>query len=184
MARGSSHLAVGVVFALAGAGSLCAGLLHASWLPGSFLTLTGASLASIVGFVLLLGGLLMALFAFQRPEEVAAVVPAEVAFASRMVATTAVLPVPVPAARARPTRPAAAAPPMPAHVAAPADPRRAHVAGIDGQIRELTRRINKAGVMLATGQISQQGYASYVDDLKRQRGALEAKRVELEMRGI
>ncbi|MEA3201679.1 MAG: hypothetical protein QOE90_3107 [Thermoplasmata archaeon] len=197
MSPGSSHLAVGSLFVLAGAGSLVAGLVHASWLPASFLTLTGSSLACIVGFVLLLGGLLMTLFAFQRHEPPADVVPAEVAFASRMVVADphAAEPVPTPAPRPR-AAPARAPAPAPARASAPRRPPAGATAaaasaapapavaptpGLDEQIRELTRRISKAGVMLATGQISQQGYASYVDDLKRQRGALEAKRVEQQM---
>ncbi|GEM_PF-4360578 len=180
MARGSSHLVVGAAFALAGTASLCAGLLHAPWLPSSFLTLTGASLASIVGFVLLLGGLLMALFHFQTPEETIQVVPAEIAFATRMTTPTPSAlhsPAPIPAApRLRPS-------PVEVRAAPPAAPRDSRISGIDEEIRELTRRINKAGVMLATGQISKQGYASFVDELKQQRGALEAKRVQLEMGG-
>src|SRR5581483_340639 len=68
MPRRTAHLPVGIVFVLVGAGCLTAGLLHAAWLPESFLTLTGFSLADITGFVLLLGGLLIATFAFQRVE--------------------------------------------------------------------------------------------------------------------
>lgn len=180
MSSGSSHLTVGIAFALGGAASLVAGLLHASWLPDSFLTLTGYSLADIAGFVLLLGGMLIALFAFQRREEPVAVVPAEVAFATRMRAPPPVLPLPSPAPSPR-TAPKSA-PLAPAPAPAAAAPRDAKLQGIDGEIRELTRKINKAGVMLATGQISQQGYASYVEELKKQRGELEAKRVEIEMR--
>jgi hypothetical protein len=53
---------------------------------------------------------------------------------------------------------------------------------LDAQIRELTRKINRAGVMLATGKLSEKGYTKYVDDLKRQRGILEADRVHREWR--
>ena len=192
MPRRTAHLPVGIVFVLVGAGCLTAGLLHAAWLPESFLTLTGFSLADITGFVLLLGGLLIATFAFQRVEPPADVVPAEVAFSSRM-RVAGVPELPVPNLAAPPVRPMAAAAPSaaaPTPAAAPA-PRAARVpvsrdgrlAGIDEEIKELTRKISKAGVMLATGQISQQGYASFVDELKKERGRLEAQRVSLEMKG-
>jgi hypothetical protein len=181
MSSGSSHLSVGISFALAGASSLMAGLLQASWLPRKFLTLTGSSLATICGFVLLLGGFLIALFAFQRREEAPDVVPAEVAFASRMTMTGPVVsiasaPHVASASMGIATRHRASAP-------APPPARDERLAPLDTEIRELTRKISKAGVMLATGQISKQGYVSFVDELKRQRGTLEAKRVEMEMLG-
>jgi hypothetical protein len=157
---------VGIAFALAGAASLTTGLLHVP-LP-SILSLSGASFAVICGFVLLLGGLLIALFAFQRREHEVDVVPAEVAFASRMASTTPVLALATQARHVTPPR-------------APPAPRDARIAPLDAEIRELTRKISKAGVMLATGQISKQGYVSFVDDLKKQRGELEARRVNMEM---
>lgn len=56
------------------------------------------------------------------------------------------------------------------------------VLSIDSKIREVTREINKAGVMLATGKLSRDGYSQYVDDLKKQRGDLEAAKIDLEMK--
>lgn len=71
--------------------------------------------------------------------------------------------------------------PVPAGVAPGAgEPERVR---LDERIRELTRRINRAGVLLATGQLSHEGYARYVEDLKRERGELEASRVQRELAG-
>lgn len=53
---------------------------------------------------------------------------------------------------------------------------------LDLQIRELSLKINKATVMLGTGQLSQEGYRRYTDEVKSEKADLEAKRVRLEMR--
>lgn len=60
-------------------------------------------------------------------------------------------------------------------------PLRPDLAKLDVEIRDLTKKISKAGVLLATGQLSQQGYLAYVDDLKRTRGSLEAQRIRAEL---
>ena len=164
MARLSlGHVLTGAAFGTAGAGALLAGLARAPALPASVLFVDGATFATVVGGVLLAGAALLLVFSVKRDEEPAPSVPAHVAFASKPHAQ-----------RIEP----------PEHVA----PRRAapavapELAKLDLQIKEVTREINKAGVMLATGKLSREGYSHYVEDLKRQRGDLEAARLSLEMK--
>lgn len=52
---------------------------------------------------------------------------------------------------------------------------------LDVQIRDVTRKINKATVMLGTGKLSDEGFKRYVEDLKSERANLEAARVKIEM---
>lgn len=99
------------------------------------------------------------------PEPVPSV-PAHVAFSAP--AKRAAIPAPAPPAGPR----AAAAAPV------ALDPR---LASIDDEVRELSRQISRAGVMLATGRISQEGYRQYVEELKNRKGRLEASRVTIEL---
>lgn len=148
--------------------ALSVGLARASFVP-DVASLPGWSVATISGFVLVLGGIMVAIFSFRTVHEPAPMRSATDAFNSR---TAQPLPEPLPPPRrAEPVVPAAPR---------ALDARQTALARLDEEIRELTRRINKAGVMLATGQLSDEGYAQYVEELKRQRGALEASRVKLE----
>lgn len=116
--------------------------------------------------VLLVLGLAIALTGRRAPQPEASI-PAHIAFAMRT--PQELRPAP------RGARPAMARPEA-------TDPHSIALQDIDDEVRDLTRRINKAGVMLATGKLSGDAYTKYVDELKRQRGSLEADRVHLELR--
>lgn len=182
--RTKGHAAVGGVTAALGVCAALLGVVRPAWALGTFLATPVWALLLTVGFVLLLAGGCTIVFSFRPLPAEADVVPAHVAFNSRMNAPSIVpsgfaSPAPMMAngerASSRLDLPAA---PTQKRVA----PGRTDLADIDVQIRELTRQIGKAGVMLATGQLSQQGYLAYVDDLKRRRGNLEAARVKAELR--
>lgn len=168
-----------------GVAAVGAGVLRPAFLQGG---LAGTPLWALVlaggGVLSLIGGITLVI-ALRRTDEPEPEVPAHVAFNSRMTIPDEFAPPARPAAGASPAGAAAASG---ARLPAPAPvqqrrvpPPRADIAKIDIEIRELTKKINKAGVMLATGQLSQQGYLAYVEDLKRQRGALEAQRVRAEL---
>ena len=157
------HVVSAAVLGTAGVGLLLAGSMGASALPASVWNVDGGAFAGVVGGVLLAGAGLLLLFSVKRDPEPAPSVPAHVAFTSRPIHRPLEAPEPVPHAR-------------PARVVAP------ELADLDRKIREVTREINKAGVMLATGKLSREGYAQYVDDLKRQRGDLEAAKLGSELR--
>lgn len=167
MRRSSGHAAVGTVSLVLGLGLLGLGLARPPFAEGMVLMSPVWSLLAVGGLVLLLSGALVLVFTFRPQPEPPATVPAYVAFSQKMPKPQLVPPPP-----ARPPRPARAATVL-----------SADAAGIDAEIRELTRKINKAGVLLATGQLSQQGYLAYVEDLKRTRGRLEAERVGVELGG-
>lgn len=183
--RAFGSVAGGCLVALVGAGMLTLGLVGQDAL-GAVAGLSGAAWAVLGGVVLLLTGLLLALFAFRPQEEPLDMMPAHLAFSTRMVVAPSALepalapvPAPAPGPRAAPQAPARAAyaqAPLP-RPSAPMPP------GLDEEIRELTRQISRAGVLLATGQLSDQGYAQYVGDLKRRRAELEARRVRAELGG-
>lgn len=161
-------MAGGLAITGCGAFALSLGLLHSPLIPSMILGAPGPGVVSVSGFAFLFAGLVVCFISFRSTPEPVSIVPANVAFNSRAPRPNnspekVVLPAMRPRARAR--EPGA----------------EAAVNRLDDQIRELTRRINKAGVMLATGQISHQGYASYVEELKKQRGELEAKRVRIEL---
>lgn len=187
--RSNGHIVVGGACAALGAALLASGASAPGFLRREFLDTPMPLLALTAGLVLTLAGVLILIFSFRRPEELAPTVPAHVAFNSRMtipdiIPTRSPKPAAASAARAAaPMAPSSArlpAPePTPQRRVAPVKDDMAHV---DTEIRELTRKINKAGVMLATGQLSQQGYLAYVEDLKRQRGKLEVVRVRHELR--
>lgn len=182
MPSGSSgHVAVGGFSATLGTTFLVAGVMRPAFLEGDLLDTPYWSLALTCGAVLTISGLLIMLFMIQKKVEPAPAVPAHVAFATRMSVPPLVPPLPAPAPRPQP----ASVPRLPTP-AAPKEQRlapvRADIVSLDAQIRELTRQINKAGVMLATGQLSQGGYLAYVEDLKKQRGSLEAQRVRAELK--
>lgn len=158
------HLAVGGVLAALGASALSAGTLAPGLLPSLVLGMPGATLALVVGGVLVVGGLIIMALAYRRVEPELDIVPAHVAFSAKSHAREEEVPLPA----RRPARTQSAVPP--------------EIASLDAQIREITREINKAGVMLATGKLSRDGYAQYVDDLKRQRGDLEAARIDIELK--
>lgn len=149
-----------------------------------------ARVGSVGPFLAIAGGLLLCVFGVilvlmpGRVEGPAPSVPAHVAFnqkaAVRPLSESLLPPRPVPAAASAtapalpPHKPLAPVPPTPRN-------REPSLAQLDDEIQELTRKINKAGVMLATGQLSTQGYQHYVGDLKKQRGKLEATRVKAEL---
>lgn len=183
--RSSGHLAVGSCSTLLGAAAIVAGVMKPGALAGSLAGTTPIWALFITGgCVLTLAGVLVILFTFRGEPEEPAVVPAHVAFHSRMsiepVVPGSLLARPAPAAISPPPRRLPA--PQPTTQGRVAPPVREDLAAIDGQIRELTRQISKAGVMLATGQLSQGGYLEYVEDIKRQRGKLEAQRIRAELR--
>lgn len=179
--RKVSNLTAGLVLATLGGVSLTLGLVRVPFLATSVGGLPAYGLASLAGVVFLLSGTLFMVFSVRTPEVEAEILPAHVAFMSRSNAAVqeelrqlAATPKPKPT-----TTPAAAA------VAAKpvqVDPEQVAMDRLNREIRELTRAINKAGVMLATGQLSDGGYAQYVEELKKQRGTLEADRLRIELR--
>lgn len=195
--RLKGHATLGVVSTALGIGAIGAGLMRVGPLASAFVGTPAWALAVTAGSVLLLAGGFALLFSFRPAPEEPDIVPAHVAFNSRMNAPSVVpMTTPRPATAAAPrARPAPAShdeeedAPGSARLPTPKPqaksrvaPIKEDIANIDGQIRDLTRRINKAGVMLATGQLSQQGYLAYVEDLKAQRAKLEAQRVRAELR--
>lgn len=177
--RSSGHFALGGASAGLGVVGLALGLLKPAWLSSTLAGTPFWALFVTGGFVLLLVGGCIVLFTARGAVHPEPPVPAHVAFAQKMSVRDIEPPTPLP-------RPAAAIsdgrlppPPTGGHGRVPA--RSDDLVHIDTKIRELTRQINKAGVMLATGQLSQQGYLAYVEDLKRQRGTLEAQRVRAEL---
>lgn len=157
---------MGTLMALAGGVSLLAGLLHAPVFPQSVAGMPGWTAATLAGFLLGLTGVLLAIFSIPRHEPPAPAVPAHVAFTQKK--SRAPLPM---LDRVTPTSPMR----QPARTDA-------SLVNIEAEIRDITRRINRAGVMLATGQLSDQGYAQYVSELKQRRGNLEAHFVRAELR--
>lgn len=178
MARGTAQVGAGMTLAAAGLFVTIAGLLGTSLLP-DLGPIAGWQLATVLGFVLLLAGALLAVFSIPREEAPVPLVSATEAFASKR--RTPLAP-PVPAPIATPRRLAAPQPTAPSPPARAMDAQTLAMFRLDEEIRDLTRRINKAGVMLATGQLSTQGYALYVEDLKKEKGQLEASRVTIELR--
>lgn len=158
-------MAVGLALATLGGAGAALAFAAPGLLPG-----VPVALAAAGGFLLVTAGVLVAVLSFRKTPEPVPVIPAEVAFVTRT-ARPILAPerVTLPAGRRVSTR-------RPEEQEA--------MARLDDEIRELTRQINKAGVMLATGQISHQGYASYVGDLKKRRGDLEASRVRLELHRV
>lgn len=157
------HVLTGATFGTLGAAALLMGLLPAPSVPAQVWGVEGPLLFEVVGGVLLAGAVLLIAFSAKRVEEPVPIVPAHVAFASKNIARPLEAP--------EPTHRPKAAPSLPPELAS-----------LDQKIREVTREINKAGVMLATGKLSREGYAQYVEDLKKQRGDLEAAKLSLEMR--
>lgn len=155
----------GMLLASLGTFGVAAGLARAAFIPDVG-GVEGWMLATGVGFAFLVVGAIQVAFSLRADEVETGIVPATVAFNSR---TAQPLP---PSEPRRVARPAA----KPA-----SDPRGQALHRLDEEIRDVTRRINKAGVMLATGQLSDDGYAKYVDELKHERGQLEARRVKLEL---
>lgn len=129
-------------------------------------------LAPTLGVIALILGFALFARAFRPSDTSAPLVPAHIAFASKPNPTIDLPAVerPMPAAKRTTSAP-------PLGQSAP----RAQSDDADDQIRELTRKINRAGVMLATGKLSGEGYAKYVEDLKRQRGVLEAARMHRDL---
>lgn len=158
------HVLTGATLASVGATGLVAGAMGSAALPAAILRIPGGTFAMTVGGVLLGGGLLVLAFSRKKAPEPEPTVLAHVAFASRQHAA----PEEPPPQVARPRRASALSQAPP-------------VSQIDLQIREVTKEINKAGVMLATGKLSRDGYVQYVDDLKRQRSELEAAKMDVEM---
>lgn len=145
---------------LAGAGTtaLAGGFLQLSFVPAAIGGLPGPVVAEAVGGVGLIVGVLLGLSAIRRDEGPVPSVPAHVAFSQRSNKPLVAPP------RGAPMKPARAEDPL------------------DAQIREVTRRINRAGVMLGTGQLSDAAYKKYVEALKKQRGDLEAMRHDRDAR--
>ena len=163
--KGSAALGL----ALTGIGGLALSLalMRSPLFPEAVVGASGHALGSGAGLGILVAGVILTIFSFRPSIEQAPIVPAHVAFASRTPR-----PIDMPERVCLPT-------PRAASSRAPAD--EAAVSRLDDEIRDLTRQISKAGVMLATGQISHQGYASYVSELKKRRGDLEASRVRIEL---
>jgi hypothetical protein len=166
-------LFVGTGAAVAAVTLIRPGVLTAdAWDVRSAAVAVAGVLALAVGFVLF-GR------AFQPPPSPAPSIPAHVAFSQRASVDPMALPqreavASKPVAKLSGTAPALGTP-RPTAATAADDP--------DEQIRELTRRINRAGVMLATGKLSGEGYAKYVEDLKRQRSQIEASKAHREFYG-
>lgn len=171
---------LGMLVASLGVLIVSVGLARAAFIPDVF-GVEGWIVATTEGFALLFAGIAATLVALAREEDPAPLRTATEAFHARMQSDFEML-------NAAPPRPIGAPPPMrAAGLGAPImtpsmqrlDPA---LFRLDEEIRDITRRINKAGVKLATGQLSDEGYAQYVEELKRQRGQLEAQRVRIELR--
>ncbi len=135
------------------------------WEPQFILGAYGIQPVPIVGAIFFGLGFVMMTATLKPRDQSPVTIPAHVAFMGRT-------------ARADPL---VAAAPTPA--AAPSTPtkRDSAIARLDEQIRELTRDISRAGVMRATGKLSDDGYLHYVDRLKKKRADLEGARVEHEL---
>lgn len=162
----------------AGLGALLAGagVMRYAFLDVAFLGGAGPFLAIAAGLLLCVFGVILVLMP-GRVDGPLPSVPAHVAFSQRAAVrplTAPVMPARSAAATAADHKPRAPIPHSPRN-------REPSLAQLDDEIQELTRKINKAGVLLATGQLSTQGYRHYVGDLKKQRGKLEATRVKAEL---
>lgn len=130
----------------------------------------------IIGAVVALGALGVAVLELKQPAEPEEVVPAHVAFLAPPPRTAESPPALVERVEA-PTMPRPPPPPLPALT-----PDEVRKRTLESEIRDLSKQINRAGVMLATGKLSEGGYTQYVEDLKRRRGKLEADRLALELK--
>ena len=166
----TGRVVLGLTMAAIGGASLGLGFFRPWVLPPTVLGLSGPALAASLGLALLFPGVVLSVFSIRRVPESAPIVPAHVAFVTR---TPRPMPLP-------PERVAAPERRAPTRKPEESDAK----AKLDDEIRELTKQINKAGILLATGQISRQGYASYVEDLKKKRGDLEASRVRIELHRV
>lgn len=146
----------------AGGAALAGGFLGLAFVPPSIAGFSGPVVADIAGGVLLLVGLIVATRAWAKDEAPAPSIPAHVAFSRRQEQPMVVPDIKKPTPRAT---------------------KHAGLIEIDDQIREVTKKINRASVMLATGKLSDAGYTRYVDALKTQRGSLESERVKKELKG-
>jgi hypothetical protein len=134
----------------------------------------------VAGALLMLLGLSTSAVHLRRPDEPEPAVPAHVAFLAPR-GTRAESPPSAPGASPAKAAAVAHAPPA-APVAREALPPAADAAPtLDEEIRDLTKQINRAGVMLATGRLSDEGYRQAVRDLKQRRGRLEADRAAVEL---
>lgn len=161
----AGHVLTGAVLGSVGAALFVAGLLRAGFVDVMIFTVPGSTLAMTVGGVMLAGaGLVLA--ASIRPDlGPEPSVPAHLAFISKPIAHEV-----EPPELVHPKRR------VEAHGTLPPE-----VLKLDTRIRDITREINKAGVMLATGKLSREAFVQYVDDLKKQRGDLEATKIDLEL---
>jgi hypothetical protein len=181
--RHPGHLSVGFGSVGLGAVALAVGMFRGGGLEAPVAGMPLWAFLLTAGAVLSFVGAMVILFAARGEEEVSTMVPAHVAFHSRM-SVPEVFPTPLRAGETGGTVAPGARLPAPV---APAQrrvaPVREDMASLEAKIRALTRKINKAGVMLATGQLSREGYLAYVEDLKRQRATIEAQKVRIELKG-
>lgn len=163
------HAATAAVLAAFGVGALALATWGGHLLTVDLLIVEAPMLVLILGGLLLVGAALTVFMGFRGEEGPAPAVPAHVAFMSK---------------QAQPEYDAAARAKLPPRAVRPSAPSTApaEMIRLDEEIQEVSREINKAGVMLATGKLSREGYMTYVDELKKKRGDLEAARIELEMR--
>lgn len=164
---------VAVIFVGAGAALVASGALR----PGAFSLgpgLLGSASAPVLGAACLGVGAILFARAFTKRPGPAPLVPAHIAFSTKQ------NPLIEPPLLDRSTRAprTTSAPPLGRSAARPASD------DAEGHIQDLTRKINRAGVMLATGKLSSEGYAKYVEDLKRQRTALEAATMRRDLRKV
>jgi hypothetical protein len=165
--RSAGKVFLGTATLLAGGFVVWAALTRADAFPPKMGPLSMVFVLEVIGATLGACGLVVIVGGLRKRDEPEASIPAHVAFLNRN-STPLVAPPKNVKANER--------------YVPDLDPHQRALMRVDTEIRELTKRINKAGVMLATGKLSREGYAAYVDELKRQRSNLETDRVHMEMR--
>lgn len=156
VAKANNTATTGIALSLLGTLALGAGIVWRGmgWFPLA------------LGALLLLSGLLILAVGLRKPEPQLTIPPAHVTFYQQVKRE-----VPIPEAHTATA----------SDTLEPMDASDLELHRLDVQIREVSRKINKATVMLGTGKLSDEGYKRYVEDLKAERADLEAARVKIEM---
>jgi hypothetical protein len=117
---------------------------------------------AVLGGVLLILGLVAILRVSQSRVKAVKLTPAEESFARRVRHDLEPPPLPV--------MPGAAA-------ARSADP---ELERVTAELRRIDLDLKRANVMLGTGKLTREGYAAHVEELRAEKGQLEAERIRIE----